>query len=154
MNRPAVARTATRLLPIAPSSHGSRTLPRSDESDAPMLTLAPPPPLLFLAFFPDPGRRLISIIVRRSSGDLSHREPDGKHQERRDFVRDEAVERAVADVQVGERVRLLHRHAQPIGERVGEPWNATATATRIDRADRTGRTRRRGKERGGAFDAH
>src|SRR3954462_168598 len=79
----------------------------------------PPPPPLRLFFFV-PGRRLISIIRRLGSCFLSQRQPDGKHQEWCDLIRDEIVHRPVTDSQVGQRVGLLHLKAQPVGEDVGE----------------------------------
>src|SRR4051812_10558427 len=90
---------------IAPTSHGSRTRSRRPERDAPRLSFGPPPPLR--AFLPAPGMRLISIIARYPSGDLSHGQPDGKHQEGCDFIRDQAVHRAITNGEIGERVRLL-----------------------------------------------
>src|SRR6187551_906533 len=102
---------------MAPSMYGSRTFAFRFAKEAPRLSFAPPPPPPFLAFFPVPGIRLISIIARRSSGDLPHGQPDGKHQEARDFIGDEAVECPIADREIGEGIGLLHRDAQAISER-------------------------------------
>src|SRR5687768_6149562 len=107
-------------LPSPPIIHGSRTRAFRFSSEAPRLIFEPPPPPPFLAFFPEPGLRLTSIMARRSSGDLPQGQPDGKHQEARDFVRDEAVERPLTDGEIGERIGLLHRNAQTIRECVGE----------------------------------
>src|SRR5690348_1557331 len=107
--------------------YGSRTLDLRLPSEAARSNFAPPPP--FLDFLPVPGIRLISIIARRSSGDLPHGQPDGKHQEARDFIGDEAVECPIADREIGEGIGLLDRDAQPVRECVGEPGNASpATA--------------------------
>src|SRR6476659_5446992 len=108
---------ATTALPIAPSMYGSRTFDFRFAKEAPRLSFAPPP-LPFLAFLPVPGSRLISIIARRSSGDLPHGQPDGKHQEARDFIGDEAVECPIADREIGEGIGLLDRDAQPVREHV------------------------------------
>src|SRR5215471_9427738 len=68
------------------------------------------------AFFPLPGRRLISIIGVRSRwrtlGSVTQGEPDREHEQRCNLVGHERVERAVADLEIGKRVRLLDAHAQ------------------------------------------
>src|SRR4051812_5840782 len=68
-------------------------------------------------FFPEPGRRLISIIggasavAKSGSCDLPERQTDGQHQQRSNLVSDERFERAVTHLQVRQRVGLLHREA-------------------------------------------
>src|SRR5215217_4599183 len=124
-------------LPMAPSMYGSRILAFRLPKEAPRLGFElplPPPPRPFFAFLPVPGIRLTWIIARRSSGDLPHGQPDGKHQEARDFIRDEAVECPIADREIGEGIGLLHRDAQAIRERVGEPGDASTAAARVDGA--------------------
>src|SRR5690348_18366316 len=93
----------------APIIHGSRMRSRSDAMEEAMSSLGrlAPPLLLRRVLRPVPGRRLIPIIVRLGSGDLSHREPDGEHQERCNLIRDETIHGAVTNSEVGQGIRLL-----------------------------------------------
>src|SRR5574338_417624 len=124
--------TAATMLTAAAIMNGSLT--RDPALPATAVRLKP----VARDFFPLPGRRLISIIGVRSrwkdSGGLTKREPDRKHEQRGDLVGHEGVERAVADLEVRERVRLLHANAQAVGERLGESGHAGAATARIDRA--------------------
>jgi len=86
-----------------------------------------------------------------SSG-CAKREPNGKHHERRDLVRDERPEGAVTYLEVGQRIGLLDADAQAIRERLSEPGNPGAAATGVDAAQLTGASRRR-EERCRALDA-
>ena len=82
-----------------------------------LIDFAPPPPPPRLDFFlPEPpGRRLISIIGVRSRwrtlGSLTQRQPDREHEQRRNLISHERVERAIADLKIRERIRLLDAHA-------------------------------------------
>src|SRR4051812_41020516 len=93
----------------APIIHGSRMRSRSEAIEAAMSNLGRlRPPLLRRALRAVPGWRLIPIIVRLGSGDLTHRKPDSEHQERCNLIRDETGHGAVTNFQVGLGIRLLH----------------------------------------------
>src|SRR4051812_30497551 len=95
--------------PTAAIIHGSRMRSRSEAIEAAMSSLGRlPPPLLRRALRAVPGWRLIPIIVRLGSGDLTHREPDGEHQERCNLIRDETGHGAVTNSEVGQGIRLLN----------------------------------------------
>src|SRR3954469_14868930 len=99
-------RNGSRMRWRAFSSHAAKSNFGMDRLAPP----PPPPPPLRLLFFV-PGGRMISIIRRLGSCSLSQRQPDGKHQERCDLIRDEIVHRSVTDSQVVQRVGLLHLEA-------------------------------------------
>src|SRR4051812_21360116 len=147
----ATAATATTVTPTAPMSHGSLTRSRMDASVAPMSIDGPRPRF---AARRAPGRRLISIIGLPRSCDLAQGQADGEHEQRGNLVGDEAVQRAVAHLEVDQRVRLLHREVKTICEHVGEAGNSRSATTRVDRPDLATGAGRGGEEGGRTLDAN
>src|SRR5205085_920993 len=90
-------------------------------------SFSPEPDVALARFFflASPGRRLISIIFCYAPGlILAKGQADGEHQERRDLVGHQRLQRSFAHRHRGERIRELYGLLQPLPQRFGKTWRA------------------------------